>query len=52
MCARKLVQEDIANVLDRVLRLCAAVAEVSVGTGQGPAKLAVLLLDVNINDTK
>lgn len=46
------MQEDIANVPDRVLCLRAAVAEESVGTGQVSAKLAVLLLDVNINDTK
>ena len=37
---------------DGVLFLCADVAEESVGTGQGSTKLAVLLLDVNINATK
>ena len=52
MCAQKLLHEEIANVPDRVQCLRAAVAEESVGTGQGPAKLAVLLLDVNINDIK
>ena len=52
MCAPKLMQEEIVNVPDRVLCLRAAVAQESVGTGLGPAKLAVLLPDVNVNDTK
>ena len=52
VCAQKLLQEDNANVADCVLCLHAAVAEESVVTGQGPAKLAVLLLDVNVNDTQ